>query len=50
MAALLLPALAQASGAGESFMRTSLLLIIMITLANICGFLFERLGMAEILG
>ncbi len=50
MAALLLPALAYANGASETFTRTSLLLILMITLADICGFLFERLGMAEILG
>jgi Kef-type K+ transport system membrane component KefB len=39
-----------ASGVSETFTRTSLLLILMITLADICGFLFERMGMAEILG
>jgi len=49
-AAFLLPALAYASGASETFTRTSLLLILVITLADTCGFLFERLGMAEILG
>ncbi|RLA55194.1 MAG: hypothetical protein DRQ98_05880 [Gammaproteobacteria bacterium] len=37
MAALLLPALAYANGASETFTRTSLLLILMITLADICG-------------
>ena len=47
---MLLPALAYANGASETFTRTSLLLILMITLADICGFIFERLGMAEILG
>jgi len=50
MAAILLPALAHANGASETFTHTSLLLILMITLADICGFIFERLGMAEILG
>ncbi len=48
--ALVLPAVAHASGVGESFTRTTLLLILMITLADVCGFLFERMGMAEILG
>ena len=47
---LLLPALAWASGASETFTRTTLLLIVMITLADLCGYIFERLGMAEILG
>ena len=50
VAAILLPAMAHANGASETFTRTSLLLILMITLADICGFIFERLGMAEILG
>lgn len=50
LAALLLPALAVASGVSETFTQTSLLLILMITLADVCGFIFERLGMAEILG
>ena len=49
-AALLLPAIAFASGASETFTRTTLLLIVMITLADLCGYIFERLGMAEILG
>ena len=50
LAALMLPAVAWASGASETFTRTTLLLIVMITLADLCGFVFERLGMAEILG
>jgi Kef-type K+ transport system membrane component KefB len=50
LALLSLPALAYANGASETFTRTSLLLILMITLADVCGFLFERLGMPEILG
>lgn len=50
LAALLLPALAYANGASDSFTRTSLLLILIITLADVCGFIFERLGMAELLG
>lgn len=49
-AALLLPTLAHASGASDAFTRTTLLLIVVITLADTCGFLFERMGMAEILG
>lgn len=49
-AAMLLPALAHASGASDTFTRNTLLLILMITLANVCGFIFERFGMAEILG
>ncbi len=48
--AALVPPLAHASGAGDSFTRHTLLLILMITLADVCGFLFERMGMAEILG
>jgi len=50
VAALLLPTLAYANGASETFTRTSLLLILMITLADVCGFIFEHLGMPEILG
>ena len=50
VAAMLLPAVAMANGVSETFTRTSLLLILMITLADVCGFIFERLGMAEILG
>ena len=50
LAAILLPTAALANGASETFTRTTLLLIVMITLADLCGFLFERLGMAEILG
>ncbi|MCB1691016.1 MAG: cation:proton antiporter [Halioglobus sp.] len=50
MAAILLPTVALANGVSETFTRTSLLLILMITLADVCGAIFERLGMAEILG
>ena len=49
-AAVLLPSVAWASGASESFSRTSLALILMITLADACGFLFERLGQPELVG
>ncbi|QFU76889.1 cation:proton antiporter [Halioglobus maricola] len=48
--ALLVPSLAWANGASESFTRTSLLLILMITLADACGFLFERFGLPELVG
>jgi Kef-type K+ transport system membrane component KefB len=48
--AVLVPSLAFANGVSETFTRTSLLLILMITLADICGFIFERLGMAQLLG
>ena len=50
VAAALVPGLAMASGGRETFTRTSLLLILMITAADVCGYIFERLGMAEILG
>ncbi len=50
VAAMLLPSLAWANGASESFSRTSLALILMITLADGCGFLFERLGLPELVG
>ena len=50
VAATLLPSLAWASGASEDFSRTSLALILMITLADACGFLFERLGLPELVG
>ena len=49
-AALLLPAVAQAAGADDMFTRTTLLLIAMITLADWCGFLFERFGLPELVG
>ncbi|MCP5167744.1 MAG: cation:proton antiporter, partial [Pseudomonadales bacterium] len=49
-AALLLPAVAWASGASEMFTQHTLLLIVMITLADWCGWLFERLGMPELVG
>jgi hypothetical protein len=44
-AALALPSLAWASDASEMFTHTTLLLIAMITLADWCGFLFERVGL-----
>ncbi|NND67127.1 MAG: cation:proton antiporter [Halioglobus sp.] len=50
LALALVPGLAWANGASEAFIRTSLLLILMITAADICGFVFEKLGMPEILG
>jgi Na+:H+ antiporter len=50
LAALLLPSLAWANGVSETFSRTSLALILMITLADACGFLFERLGLPELVG
>jgi Na+:H+ antiporter len=50
VAAVCLPALAHANGASEMFTRTTLLLIVMITLADWCGFLFERLGLPELVG
>ena len=49
-AALSLPAAAYASGASEMFTRTTLLLIVMITLADWCGWLFERFGLPELVG
>jgi len=50
LALLLAPLIAMANGVSETFTQTSLLLILMITLADLCGFLFERMGMSEILG
>ena len=50
VAAALLPSLVWASGAIEVFTRTSLALILMITLADACGFLFERLGLPKLVG
>ncbi len=47
---LLLPSVAWASGASESFSRNTLLLILMITAADAFGYLFERLGGPELLG
>lgn len=49
-AALLLPAVSYASGANDMFTRTTLLLIAMITLADWCGFLFEKVGLPELVG
>lgn len=49
-AASLLPSLAWANGVSETFTRTSLALIVMITLADAAGFLFERLGLPELVG
>jgi len=48
--ALLLPMAAHATGVDELFTRTTLLLIAMITLADWCGFLFERIGLPELVG
>ncbi|PLW68539.1 cation:proton antiporter [Pseudohalioglobus lutimaris] len=50
VAAALLPSAVWASGASEEFTRTSLALILMITLADISGLLFERMGMPELVG
>jgi len=50
VAALLLPSLAWANGASEEFTRTSLALILMITLADASGLLFERFGMPNLVG
>ncbi|MEH6585131.1 MAG: cation:proton antiporter [Halioglobus sp.] len=50
VAAALVPSLAWANGSSEAFTRTSLALILMITLADACGFLFERLGLPELVG
>jgi Na+:H+ antiporter len=49
-AALMLPAVALAAGGNDMFTRTTLLLIVMITLADWCGFMFERLGLPELVG
>ncbi|RLQ23590.1 cation:proton antiporter [Seongchinamella sediminis] len=48
--ATMLPAVVLAAGVSESFSRTSLTLILMITLADASGYLFERLGMPELVG
>ena len=50
LAIFLLPQVAYASGASETFTRTTILLILLITLADWCGFLFERLGLPELIG
>lgn len=50
VATALLPSLAWANGVSENFIRTSFLLILMITLADAVGFLFERLGLPELVG
>lgn len=49
-ATALLPSLAWANGVSETFTRTSFILILMITLADAAGFLFERLGLPELVG
>lgn len=49
-ASALLPSLAWANGVSETFIRTSFILILMITLADAVGFLFERLGLPELVG
>jgi len=50
LAAALLPSLAFANGASEAFTRTTLLLIVLITMADWCGFLFEYFGLPELVG
>ncbi|CAN0605831.1 unnamed protein product, partial [Ectocarpus sp. 12 AP-2014] len=49
-ALIVLPQFAYANGASEAFTRTTLLLILFLTLADLCGFLAERLGMTELVG
>jgi Kef-type K+ transport system membrane component KefB len=49
-ASALLPSLAWANGVSDTFIRTSFILILMITLADAVGFLFERLGLPELVG
>ena len=44
LALVLLPPLANANGASEAFTHTTLLLILFLTLADICGVIAERLG------
>lgn len=46
----LLAAPALASDGSELFSRTTLLLIVLITLADWCGLLFERMGLPELVG
>lgn len=46
----LLPAMAHAAGANGYFIQTTFLLILLISLADWCGLLFERLGLPEMLG
>ncbi len=46
----LVPQLAVASGASEQFTNTTILLIIVITLADWCGYIFERAGLPELVG
>ena len=46
----LLPELAAGAGSNEMFTQHTLLLVIMITLAFWCGFLFERMGLPELVG
>lgn len=50
LVAALWPSLAWASGVSEDFTRTTLALILMITLADGCGLLFEHLGMPSLVG
>ena len=50
LALLLLPSLAYANGASETFTRTTTLLILFLTLADICGLIAERLGVTELVG
>lgn len=50
LALVLLPPLANANGASEAFTHTTLLLILFLTLADICGVIAERLGVTELVG
>ncbi len=45
-----MPQLALASGASEEFSHTTILLVIVITLADWCGYVFERFGLPELVG
>ncbi len=47
---LMFPALAEANSTSDLFNQTTLLLIAMITLADWCGWAFERMGLPELVG
>ena len=49
-AAMLLASSALSESGSENFSHTTLLLIVLITLADWCGLLFERLGLPELVG
>ncbi len=50
LALLVLPQVASANGASDAFTSTTLLLILFLTVADICGVLAEKLGMTEMVG